>query len=137
MSAKLPRNFALLDELEKGEKGLSADGVSYGLADDNDNMMSNWKATILGIQRPHEGRIYEIEIYCGPNYPNEPPEVKFITRINLPCVKSNGKVRLDEIPQLQKWNRNLTMEDILLALQKHMSDEKSRHLVQPPEGSKF
>jgi ubiquitin-conjugating enzyme E2 variant len=71
MGAVLPRSFRLLEELEKGEKGLSpsffaslvasflvstdlshpglGDGsCSYGLADTDDIMMTNWNGTILG-----------------------------------------------------------------------------------------
>lgn len=45
-------------------------------------------------QSVHENRIYSLEITCGPNYPDSPPTVRFLTRINLPCVDSKtGEVR--------------------------------------------
>ena len=48
MGAKVPRNFRLLEELEKGEKGLGAEACSYGLDEGDDLLMTNWNGTILG-----------------------------------------------------------------------------------------
>lgn len=49
-----PRSFKLLEELEKGEKGLGSESCSYGLADSDDITMTKWNATIIGP--PHVSR---------------------------------------------------------------------------------
>ncbi|KAK9763108.1 E2 ubiquitin-conjugating protein mms2, variant 2 [Basidiobolus ranarum] len=92
--AKVPRNFRLLEELEKGEKGIGDGTCSYGLADSDDIMMSSWNGTILGPPHTvHENRIYSLKIHCDGNYPDTPPAISFLSRINLPCVnQQTGKV---------------------------------------------
>lgn len=51
----------------------------------------------LTRQSVHENRIYSLKIHCGPSYPDSPPDVTFISKVNLPCVNaSNGKVRKEK-----------------------------------------
>ncbi|KAJ5333248.1 hypothetical protein N7541_003080 [Penicillium brevicompactum] len=139
MSAKVPRNFRLLEELEKGEKGLSADACSYGLADGEDMMMSNWNGTILGPPHSvHENRIYSVNIHCGPEYPDTPPTVQFVSRVNLPCVDPRtGKVDATKFPTLATWKRDFTMETVLIELRRNMALPQHKKLPQPEEGSSF
>lgn len=40
-----------------------------------------------------EGRIYSLRLECGSQYPNEPPKVRFVSRINLNGVGPTGEVR--------------------------------------------
>lgn len=44
----VPRNFVLLEELERTEKGLTDMSVSYGLVMSDDVSLSEWQCTILG-----------------------------------------------------------------------------------------
>lgn len=36
--------------------------------------------------------MYSLKIETGPKYPDEPPQIRFMTRINLTGVDKNGEV---------------------------------------------
>ncbi|RGB37136.1 ubiquitin-conjugating enzyme/RWD-like protein [Rhizophagus diaphanus] len=137
--AKVPRNFKLLEELEKGEKGIGDGTCSYGLSNGEDIYMSDWNGTIIGPPGTiHENRIYSLKLYCDENYPNNPPIVHFISRINLPCVNQHsGKVEPFRLSCLSQWKSSNSLEDILVDLRREMANAVNKKLPQPPEGSTF
>ena len=44
----VPRNFKLLEELEKSEKGQGDMSISFGLVDSGDTFLTDWNGGILG-----------------------------------------------------------------------------------------
>ena len=73
------------------------------------------------MQTVHENRIYSVKIHCGDEYPDKPPLVKFITRVNLPFVnQTDGSVVATELPVLRDWNRNKSIETVLIEIRKYV-----------------
>lgn len=190
----IPRNFKLLEELEKSEKGQTEMSISFGLTDPSDVFLSDWNGGILGpggvrfvllkiflhdyvrlargialscnhgwdnplthdislnvlfliiiislfqslIQTQFDQRWYELRIHCPESYPAAPPEVKFLTKINLSCVDSKtGRVISKKLPAMKAWNRNMGIEQVLVALRQEMCTSENRKLKQTSEGAMF
>ena len=125
----VPRTFRLLAESEKEGNGL----VTYGLKDPNDNTFTFWNGSIL----LDDGRFYELHLECTQEYPQKPPKVKFITKVNMPFVdQSSGFIKPNSLNILRNWNKDCTLESYLSAIRDELKNNLGRY-PQPPEGSKF
>ncbi|GBE59249.1 ubiquitin-conjugating enzyme [Babesia ovata] len=88
----------------------------------------------FGQRTVFENRIYCLEVYCGEQYPDVPPVVKFLTRINLPGVDQSGNVMASHFPGLKNWKRTSSIETVLVDIRRHMAMPANRRLPQPEEG---
>jgi len=94
---------------------------------------------VLTLQQSvHENRIYSVKIHCDDNYPDKPPVLQFLSKVNLPCVDGRtGKVDPSKLPCLANWKREYTMETVLIELRRYMALPQHKKLPQPPEGTNF
>ncbi|CAE6516248.1 unnamed protein product [Rhizoctonia solani] len=78
-----------------------------------------------------------LRIECGDNYPDVPPVISFVSKVNLSFVGPNGKVDPMKLPVLANWIPASTLETILVHMRREMAGAHNRKLPQPPEGSVY
>lgn len=132
----VPRNFRLLDELERGQKAERASSLSWGLAREDDMSLTDWNGTIFGpLDTAFDNRIYSLAITCGPNYPDQPLEAKFLSPISMDCVDASSGTVKPMWGILARWKREYTVETVLEHLRREMCSGPNRRLPQPAESA--
>ena len=77
----------MLTDPPEGIRGQPLDSSEY-----------HWQASITGpVGSPYEGGIFYLYLKVPLNYPFDPPEVRFLTRIFHPNVSRHGDVGIDSI----------------------------------------
>lgn len=82
--------------------------------------------------------MYELIIVAGPNYPKVHPEIRFVSKINMPYVNQRNGVIDSSFPPLANWaSFPKSFEVLLQYIQKEMAQPQNARLPQPPEGSRY
>ncbi|GMH51124.1 hypothetical protein TrRE_jg12737 [Triparma retinervis] len=135
----VPRNFKLLEELEASEKGVTDGTITFGLAVPDDTFLTTWNASIMGPPNtPYDNKFYSLMVTCTDDYPTVPPLIKFVTKVNLPCVNQrDGTVIEQKLPATKSWNRQMGIHEVLKGIVAEMKVTANRKLAQPRENEEF
>eukprot|EP00043_Microstomoeca_roanoka_P025364 m.8471 g.8471 ORF g.8471 m.8471 type:complete len:134 (-) comp5456_c1_seq1:62-463(-) len=128
----VPRNFHLLAELESGEKGHGDGMVTWGLDNDQDLLLHDWRGMIIGVPNTvFQDNMYSLKIHCSDAYPDVPPSVRFETPVKMDCVDKEMKVIPSKVPVMANWTRTNTIYDVLQDIRRLMGSSTNRRMAQP------
>ncbi|KAJ6227858.1 ubiquitin-conjugating enzyme e2 2 [Anaeramoeba flamelloides] len=103
-------------------KSLQKPGNFYGIhAHPADNDIYFWSAVIYGPEdTAWEGGTFKLTMQFTEEYPNKPPNVKFISKIFHPNVYTDGSICLNLLQS--DWSPLYEVSAILTAIQSLLSD---------------
>ncbi|CAM9015292.1 unnamed protein product [Wickerhamomyces anomalus] len=94
------------------------DGVSASPLTDN---VMVWNAIIIGpADTPFEDGTFRLSINFDEQYPNKPPQVKFISQMFHPNVYASGELCLDILQN--RWSPTFDVASILTSVQSLLND---------------
>ena len=86
----------------------------------NDNVMI-WNAVIIGPEgTAYEDGIFKLVLQFSEEYPNKPPDVKFVSKIYHPNFYTDGKICLDILQN--RWTPTYDVSSILTSIQSLFND---------------
>ncbi len=89
-------------------------------APQSDNIMT-WTAFIIGPEdTPFEDGTFRLELKFDESYPNNPPQVRFLSRMYHPNVYANGTICLDILHN--RWSPTYDVAAILTSIQSLLHD---------------
>ena len=105
----------------------------------DDTFLTTWNASIMGPpQTPYDNRFYSLVVVCTDDYPTVPPLIKFVTKVNLPCVNQrDGTVIESKLAATKNWNRQMGIHEVLKGIVAEMKVTANRKLAQPRENEEF
>lgn len=108
-------------------------GASIGLVDDND--LFKWSVIFEGPEETlYEGGYFKAELKFPDDYPNNPPEMKFVSKMWHPNIYPDGKVCIsilhapgtDSMNSQEKaeerWRPILGVESVLMSVISMLND---------------
>eukprot|EP00434_Breviolum_minutum_P034428 symbB.v1.2.030472.t1/scaffold3440.1/size56587/1 len=90
--ATRPRELKRLEKELQDIRALAKDGKEAQVsADSVENDLTHWKAWLKGPEgTPYSGGLFDIDIEIPPEYPYNPPKMKFDTKIWHPNISSQA-----------------------------------------------
>ena len=62
-----------------------------------------------------------MKLVAGRGYPDDPPAIRFVNKVSMPCVDSKGNVDLKQLYVSKfRWDRNKSLFEALLAIREEM-----------------
>ena len=81
----------------------------------------HWQGSIIGpVDSPYEGGVFRLDIKIPPDFPLNPPQIRFKTKIYHPNIHLTGDICIDILKS--QWNSTWSIEKLLLGIYSLLTD---------------